>query len=135
MENPQPPHVGDPPREDAAGTRFTCPDCGGVLFEQTEGGLTRFRCSVGHVFSIESLVDGQAHELEGALWTAVRALEDRAELLRQMAGRAQSAGHHRSAGAFAHQADDADHRAGLVREAIERGRAEPEAGSEAEAAS
>jgi two-component system chemotaxis response regulator CheB len=135
MSDPSPPDVGDPPREDATGTRFTCPDCGGVLFEQSEGGLTRFRCSVGHVFSIESLADGQAQQLEGALWTAVRALEDRAELLRQMAGRAHVAGNHRSGAAFAQQADDANARAGLVRDAIEQGRAEPEAGAEAEAAS
>ena len=39
------------------GTRFTCPDCGGVLFERREGLLERFECSVGHVFSIESLVE------------------------------------------------------------------------------
>jgi two-component system, chemotaxis family, protein-glutamate methylesterase/glutaminase len=135
MPNPHPPDVGDPPREDATGTRFTCPDCGGVLFEQSEAGLTRFRCSVGHVFSIESLADGQAQQLEGALWTAVRALEDRGELLRQLATRAHVAGNHRSAGAFATQADDADARAGLVRDAIEQGRIDPEASSETEAAS
>ena len=37
------------------GTRFTCPDCGGVLFEEEQGALLRFRCSVGHAFSVESL--------------------------------------------------------------------------------
>jgi two-component system chemotaxis response regulator CheB len=135
MPNPDPPDVGDPPREDATGTRFTCPDCGGVLFEQTESGLTRFRCSVGHVFSIESLADGQAQQLEGALWTAVRALEDRGELLRQMSARAMEGGHHRSAASFAEQADDADNRASLVREAIEQARAVPDPGGAAEAAS
>jgi two-component system chemotaxis response regulator CheB len=127
--------LGDPPRPDATGTRFTCPDCGGVLFQQTEGGLTRFRCSVGHVFSIESLADGQGQQLEGALWTAVRALEDRAELLRQLAGRARSAGSHRSGASFAHRADDAEHRAALVRDAIERSRVAAHASGKAEAAS
>ena len=133
MEDPQTPSIADPPREEATGTRFTCPDCGGVLFEQEETGLTRFRCSVGHVFSIESLAAGQAHELEGALWTAVRALEDRAELLRQLSARADHGGHRRSARAFQAQAADAEHRSGLVREAIEQARTPP--GSEAEAAS
>jgi two-component system chemotaxis response regulator CheB len=120
MDDPHIPSTPEAPREDATGTRFTCPDCGGVLFEQTEAGMTRWRCSVGHVFSIESLAAGQAHALEGALWTAVRALEDRAELLRQMAARWE--GQLRAAQDFADQADDAERRAGLVREAIEHAR-------------
>jgi two-component system chemotaxis response regulator CheB len=131
--NPHTPQVGDAPKQAAVGTRFTCPDCGGVLFEQEEGGLTRYRCSIGHAFSIESLADGQAHELEGALWTAVRALEDRSELLRQLATRVERTGNRRSADTFHTQADDALRRAGLVRAAIESARAVP--GEEAEAAS
>jgi two-component system chemotaxis response regulator CheB len=134
MPNPNTPAVGDSPRQEATGTRFTCPDCGGVLFEQEEDALTRFRCSIGHVFSIESLAAGQAHELEGALWTAVRALEDRAELLRQLSARADSNRQQRSARAFEAQADDAERRSGLVRDAIEQARATP-GGAHAEAAS
>jgi two-component system chemotaxis response regulator CheB len=131
--NPDTPHAGEAPSPAAVGTRFTCPDCGGVLFEQEEGGLTRFRCSIGHAFSIESLADGQAHALEGALWTAVRALEDRSEILRQLGARVAGTGNRRSAKAFSDQAEDALRRAGLVRAAIESARAVP--GDEAEAAS
>src|SRR4051812_26418387 len=44
--------TGDLPRSAAGeGTRYTCPDCVGVLFERHEGNLPRFQCSVGHVFS------------------------------------------------------------------------------------
>jgi two-component system chemotaxis response regulator CheB len=133
MDDPAVPHVADPPRDDASGTRFTCPDCGGVLFEQEESGLTRFRCSVGHVFSIESLASAQASQLEGALWTAVRALEDRAELLRRMASRSEQQGARRSERAFRDQANDLETRAGLIREAVEHAR--PPTRDEAEAAS
>jgi two-component system, chemotaxis family, protein-glutamate methylesterase/glutaminase len=112
---------GDPPQSAAGeGTRFTCPDCGGVLFERHEGNLERFQCSVGHVFSIESLSSAQADALEGALWAAVRALEDRAALLKRLAGRARSAGHMRNADSFERQADEALERARTIREAIER---------------
>jgi two-component system chemotaxis response regulator CheB len=133
MDDPAVPHVADPPRDDASGTRFTCPDCGGVLFEQEEGGLTRFRCSVGHVFSIESLSSAQASQLEGALWTAVRALEDRAELLRRMATRSEQHGARRSERAFRDQANDLETRVGLIRDAVEH--ALPAKSDEAEAVS
>jgi two-component system, chemotaxis family, protein-glutamate methylesterase/glutaminase len=123
MPDPSTPRIGQAPREDASGTRYTCPDCGGVLFEQQEDGLTRFRCSVGHVFSIESLAVEQARHLEGAMWTAVRALEDRAELLQQMARNSDRAQRPRSARAFEGQAADLLRRAGIVREAIEQSRA------------
>jgi two-component system, chemotaxis family, protein-glutamate methylesterase/glutaminase len=122
MQDPQVPHVADPPRPDASGTRFTCPDCGGTLFEQQEDALTRFRCSVGHVFSIQSLSSAQATQLESALWTAVRALEDRAELLRKLAARSRNRGIKRTEQSLRDQAADLEARAGVIREAIESGR-------------
>jgi two-component system, chemotaxis family, protein-glutamate methylesterase/glutaminase len=115
-------HVpGDhPPLEDppGPGTRYTCPDCGGVLFEHREGTLERYECNVGHVFSIESLASAQAETLEGALWTAVRSLEDRAALLLSMGDRARNNGHDIAAGSFERQATDVRERAAMIREAI-----------------
>jgi two-component system chemotaxis response regulator CheB len=102
------------------GTRFTCPDCGGVLFERHEGNLERFECSVGHVFSIESLSNAQAEALENALWAAVRSLEDRAAMLKRLAGRASVGHHRRSATTFERQAEEALDRARTIRDAIER---------------
>jgi two-component system, chemotaxis family, protein-glutamate methylesterase/glutaminase len=110
----------DPPRTAVGeGTRYTCPDCGGVLFERHEGNLARFQCSVGHVFSIESLSSAQAEALENALWAAVRSLEDRAALLLRMASRARANQHGRSADMFERQAEEALERAGTIREAIQ----------------
>jgi two-component system chemotaxis response regulator CheB len=112
---------GDPPRSAAGeGTRYTCPDCGGVLFERHESALARFQCSVGHVFSIESLSSAQAEALESALWAAVRSLDDRAALLKRLANRARASGHTRPAATFERQADEALERARTIREAIER---------------
>src|SRR4051812_10645185 len=102
------------------GTRFTCPDCGGVLFERHEGNLERFECSVGHVFSIESLSTAQGEALETAMWAAVRALEDRAAMLHRLADRARRGSNMRSARTFERQAGEAVDRARTVRDAIER---------------
>jgi two-component system chemotaxis response regulator CheB len=90
-----------------------------VLFERHEGELSRFECSVGHVFSIESLSSAQAEALEGALWAAVRSLEDRAALLRRMAQRARTSGHAGTAKSFDAQATDALQRAQTIRAAIQ----------------
>ena len=110
----------DPPRSAAGeGTRYTCPDCGGVLFERHEGNLARFQCGVGHVFSIESLSNAQAEALETALWAAVRSLEDRAALLSRLASRARTNRNERSADTFTRQAADALERAATIREAIQ----------------
>jgi two-component system, chemotaxis family, protein-glutamate methylesterase/glutaminase len=117
-DDPTDPGPGAQQEAPGEGTRYTCPDCGGVLFERHEKALERFECSVGHVFSIESLSSAQAEALEGALWAAVRSLEDRASLLRRLAGRARAGNHVNSARAFDGQATEALERAATIREAI-----------------
>jgi two-component system, chemotaxis family, protein-glutamate methylesterase/glutaminase len=81
-------------REDPVGdpTLLTCPDCGGVLLQRDEGSLVRFACQVGHAYSPESLDEEQGEALESALWTAIRTLDERADLLRRMARRADRSG-------------------------------------------
>jgi two-component system chemotaxis response regulator CheB len=80
----------EPPEGEAS--LLTCPDCGGVLMERDEGGVVRFACRVGHAYSPESLVEEQGAALESALWHAMRTLEERADLLRRIARRAQRRG-------------------------------------------
>ena len=64
-------------------SRFPCPDCGGVLWDLSHLGPMRFRCEVGHAHSAASLSEIQTEEVEAAMWTALRALEDRVELSRR----------------------------------------------------
>jgi len=80
----------EPPEGDAS--LLTCPDCGGVLIERDEGQVIRFACRVGHAYSPESLVEEQGAALESALWHAMRTLEERADLLRRIARRAERRG-------------------------------------------
>jgi two-component system, chemotaxis family, protein-glutamate methylesterase/glutaminase len=93
MSRSEPPDlVALPPDDDEITqgdpTTLTCPDCGGVLNAHEDGELIRFGCQVGHSYSPESLVNGQAEALESALWAAIRALEERSDLFRRMARRA-----------------------------------------------
>ncbi len=68
-------------------SQFACPECGGVLWEIDDAGFLRFRCRVGHAFTAAHLDAEQHHAVEAALWSALRALEERASLYRQMAER------------------------------------------------
>jgi two-component system chemotaxis response regulator CheB len=64
---------------------LTCPECGGALWEQEDGNNIRFACHVGHAYSIASLAEEQGRSLETTLWSAVRALEERADMHRRLA--------------------------------------------------
>jgi two-component system chemotaxis response regulator CheB len=66
---------------------LTCPECGGALWEQENGGVVRFACHVGHAYSLSSLLEEQGRSLETSLWSAVRALEERASMHRRLAHR------------------------------------------------
>lgn len=68
-------------------SRYTCPDCGGTLFEVVEGKVKRFRCRVGHAYSDRSLLSAQDERTENTLWAAQRALEERADMLSRLAER------------------------------------------------
>jgi two-component system chemotaxis response regulator CheB len=67
---------------------FSCPECQGVLWEIHDGELVRYRCRVGHAYSLNSIADGQAEALETALWTAVKTLEESVTLSRRLCKRA-----------------------------------------------
>ena len=51
------------------------------------GGPLRFRCRVGHGFTAEALLASQDGAVDAALWAAVRAMRERAELLARLAER------------------------------------------------
>jgi hypothetical protein len=82
------------------------------------GKLLRYRCHVGHGFTAESLMAAQGQRLEDALWTALRALEETAEMRRRMAERARKGGWEIMARNYADQADYARSRAGLIRSVL-----------------
>jgi two-component system chemotaxis response regulator CheB len=69
---------------------FGCPECGGVLWEREQGALARYRCRVGHAYSVETLLAAQADAYEAALWSALRALEEKAQLTRRLVERAEA---------------------------------------------
>ena len=59
----------------------TCPDCGGNLWELSEGRIRRFRCHTGHAFTADALLHNSQQSLEETLWVALRMMEERKNLL------------------------------------------------------
>lgn len=65
---------------------FTCPECHGPL-RQTRVEPVEFECRVGHVFSLDSLIEQQTSTQERKLYEAVVALEEGADALECAAGK------------------------------------------------
>ena len=69
----------------ASPSTFTCPDCGGVLFELNDKRPVRYHCHTGHAFSLRSLAYMQEEMSDEALWTSLRVLQEKEAVLRRLA--------------------------------------------------
>ncbi|MEU5260677.1 chemotaxis protein CheB [Amycolatopsis sp. NPDC021455] len=76
-------------------SEFACPDCHGVLADVEPG--VRYRCRVGHAWTAEALLAAQGDVVENAVWTAVRALEEKATLHHRLAALARERRSHQIA--------------------------------------
>ncbi len=99
------------------GVEFSCPECGGVLKEMREGGLSRYVCRVGHGYAPEALLESQWEAVERALWAGVRSLEEHAEFSDRLADRMSSKN---IAERFSERARVARENARILHELIER---------------
>lgn len=101
-------------------TGLTCPECNGAIWEAVADGLPRYACRVGHEFGPDAFDAEQAERVEVALWTALRALEERAALHRRMAARQHARGNERFAERYSERAEHSVQNAAVLRELIER---------------
>ncbi|HVF62947.1 MAG TPA: chemotaxis protein CheB [Casimicrobiaceae bacterium] len=77
-------------------TPFTCPECGGVLWEMDKGGV-RYRCHVGHAYTAKTFSADQTTRVEAALWASLRGLEEKERLSLRLARKAAESGNERVA--------------------------------------
>jgi two-component system chemotaxis response regulator CheB len=68
---------------------YACPDCGGGLWNINKGGvgegkIDRYRCHIGHSYSEKDLLLKQGEVFETTLWTALRIMEERRNLLMKL---------------------------------------------------
>jgi two-component system chemotaxis response regulator CheB len=96
----------------------TCPECHGVLVKIREGSISRYRCHTGHAFSLQTLLVDVDEAIDDALWNAVRAIEERAMVLREIEEIARADANDADADRMAASAVDAERRAQIVRELV-----------------
>ncbi|WP_245591966.1 chemotaxis protein CheB [Cystobacter fuscus] len=106
------------PQDTGKPSLFSCPDCGGVIFEMDEEGLLRYRCRVGHGYTAKALSVNQQTAMDGALWAALRALEESAALSRRMAARANERNQHHAAQRYEARARSTEDQAELMRQMV-----------------
>jgi two-component system chemotaxis response regulator CheB len=70
-------------------SNYTCPDCGGGLWEIETNGYKRYRCHTGHVYTDLNLLEKQGEQMEESIWISIRMLEERRNLLLNMAERSK----------------------------------------------
>jgi two-component system chemotaxis response regulator CheB len=97
---------------------YSCPECGGTLWQVDEEGMVRFRCHVGHAYNGETLLAEQTECLEAALWTAVRTFKEKSVLGRQLAAAERARGNAAAAARFAEQADQAHEYGELIQKYV-----------------
>src|SRR5262249_26514877 len=116
----------DAPPLNGAPSVFTCPECGGTLWELHEGNgkVLRFRCHTGHSYSTESLLLEQDDKLERALWNAVRVMQEKAVLRRHLAHRVEKQGMKMVAASYLEQAKAAEASAATIRRLLDKGSAQ-----------
>ena len=100
---------------------FTCPECGGALWQTVQPELIQFRCHVGHLYNGEILLAEQSEALEAALWTAIRTFREQSILARQMARHVRAKGNVESADRFEEQSLQAAEYGTLIRQYLLKG--------------
>jgi two-component system, chemotaxis family, protein-glutamate methylesterase/glutaminase len=108
-------------RQEGEHSMFACPDCGGVLWELSDGDLVRYRCRVGHAYTGEGLLVAQTDQAEEALWTALRSLEEQADLARGLSRRMRERGRERTVARIDERIDRLSGSARTLRGLLEAG--------------
>ncbi len=108
---------------EAIGTRttYTCPECNGSIWQIGNEAPLRYRCHIGHSFTANIFLSEQTQNIENALWSAVRAMEEKVTFSRQMAERMGSYNIQKAAAKYEDHAKSLDAEVSLIRGIILNG--------------
>ena len=102
---------------EAIGTRtiYTCPECNGSIWQIGTEEPLRFRCHIGHSFTANVFLSEQTQNIENALWSAVRAMEEKVTFSRQMSERMKNYNLQNAAAKYEDHAKSLDAEVTLIR--------------------
>jgi two-component system chemotaxis response regulator CheB len=105
------------------GTRtiYACPQCNGNIWQIRDSNPLRFRCHTGHSFTANIFLSQQTENIENALWSAVRALEEKVTFSRQMAEQMKSYNLHQASIKYEDYARNLDKEVSIIRGLILNG--------------
>ena len=108
---------------EAIGTRttYSCPECDGSIWQIGKEEPIRFRCHIGHSFTANVFLAEQTQHLENALWSAVRAMEEKVTFSRQMAERMKNHNLQTAAAKYEDHAKSLDSEVSIIRGIILNG--------------
>ena len=98
-------------------TGLTCPECGGAIWMQVNGDVPSFACRVDHKYTAETFAVEQGRTVEGAVWAALRLIEERIVLMRTLAERFKD--QRRTSQSFGTKADELEQHATTLRSLID----------------
>ena len=113
-------NVMDELRQVGQPSTLVCPDCKGTLWEIRGASPPRYRCHTGHAFSLRSLAAVQQEATENALWSAVRALQEKEALLCKIAELDRSAGDQAHALQTEAEAEELQRQIDTLRQLVEK---------------
>lgn len=99
--------------EMSAPSGFSCPDCQGTLFALR--GTDRYRCRVGHAWTSDALFQQKTDELERALWTALRTLDEKTSMAYRMRASAMERHNTQLAARYENSAQESEQAAATLR--------------------
>jgi len=111
---------------------FSCPECGGTLWETDAGGTSSYRCRVGHAYTLQNLLVRHGETVERALYTAYRALEERSAMSRRVARRLAERSRAESSARFERQAEIAARQAAELKQLLNAYQADLTSAADAE---
>jgi two-component system chemotaxis response regulator CheB len=111
-------------KESSKLTTYTCPECHGPISRIEDGSPIRFRCRVGHAFGLNSLAEAQSEYTEQVIWSALQALEAKAEIEENLRQDAQAAGDDAKVIALKKRIDDTRRGIALIAEVLHLSNAE-----------
>lgn len=124
--------LDDMRRETQLGTPapFSCPECGGGLWELADGDMLRYRCHLGHAYTADAMLGEKGEEAERLLTRLLRSQRDRAELTRRMAERERAAQRSDLATGLEARARAYEENAALFQKLLATGREDGDAGGD-----